>query len=359
MGKNYQDGSSSDSSDEKSSPTAASRSCSHVKRAVDSAKLRKLLKTTGLLLDCEQCLNSAVASPAVEACEKPDSPGGFEYDNTLWLCLKCGSQLCGRSKNQHALLHYKTPRSDCHALTLNTRSFEIWCYECDNEVKADSRKNLLECVEFVKGLAQKPPVAAPLENIENKIISTFESLRPLVPVGEANNSAVDGNKTAIPLPPIPGMAKRINEPLVTYGNCNSLPLISTVLANVNNKSAATEQLPRVRGLTNLGNTCFFNAVMQCLAQTPYLLDVLRESAEPGEEFTLPGGTFKSKDDEVLNLPPIKGTLSAWGSLTSALAQTLEELQSGGGVFNPSKLFNKLCASAPNSKVVINMTLTNY
>lgn len=183
----------------------------------------------------------------------------------------------------------QTPHSDCHALTLNTRSFEIWCYECDNEVKADSRKNLLECVEFVKGLAQKPPVAASLENIENKIISTFEALRPLVPAGEANNSAVGGNKTAIPLPPppplppIPGMAKRINEPLVTYGNYNSLPLISTGLTNTNNKSAATEQLPRVRGLTNLGNTCFFNAVMQCLAQTPYLLDVLRESAEPGEE----------------------------------------------------------------------------
>lgn len=115
MGKNYQewkDGSSSDSSDEKSSPTAASRSCTHVKKAVDSAKLRKLLKTTGLLLDCKQCLNSAAASPAAEACETPDSPGGFEYDNTLWLCLKCGSQLCGRSKNQHALQHYKVMEYD-------------------------------------------------------------------------------------------------------------------------------------------------------------------------------------------------------------------------------------------------------
>lgn len=52
---------------------------------------------------------------------------------------------------------------------------------------------------------------------------------------------------------------------------------------------------------------------------------------------MPGGTFESKD-EVLNLPPIKGTLSAWGGLTSALAQTLEELQSGGGRFKTIVFF---------------------
>ncbi|XP_061388617.1 ubiquitin carboxyl-terminal hydrolase 16/45 [Musca vetustissima] len=351
MGKNHQpdnwDDGSSDSGEEKTSPTAVTRSCPHLKRAVDSAKLRKLLKGTGLLLDCTECQRMGFTSPATEASESPSSVD-IEYDNTLWLCLKCGSQLCGRSKNQHALHHFKTPRSDCHALAMNTRSFDIWCYDCDNDVKPDSRKNLLDCVEFVKGLAQKPPV----QNVENMILGAWESLRPLVSTddnlattpqssGTVNtdcNNITGINKAiplpAPPLPPIPGMAKRTNnEPLVTtYSNFNNLPPI--------------EPLPRVRGLTNLGNTCFFNAVLQCLAQTPYLLDVLKESAEPGEEFTLPGGTFDINNDEVLKLPPIKGTLTAWGGLTSALANTLEELQSGGGVFNPSKLLNKLTTKCP-------------
>lgn len=163
---------------------------------------------------------------------------------------------------------------------MNTRSFEIWCYECDNEVKPDSRKNLLECVEFVKGLAQKPPVDS-MENLENKILTTFESLKPLLSSEENINSNMTPPAPP-PLPPIPGMAKRINEPLVTYSNYTNLQL-PTLPANGENKQAVAEQLPRVRGLTNLGNTCFFNAVMQCLAQTPYLLDVLNESAEAGEE----------------------------------------------------------------------------
>nr|XP_036227074.1 ubiquitin carboxyl-terminal hydrolase 45 isoform X2 [Bactrocera oleae]XP_036227075.1 ubiquitin carboxyl-terminal hydrolase 45 isoform X2 [Bactrocera oleae]XP_036227076.1 ubiquitin carboxyl-terminal hydrolase 45 isoform X2 [Bactrocera oleae]XP_036227077.1 ubiquitin carboxyl-terminal hydrolase 45 isoform X2 [Bactrocera oleae]XP_036227078.1 ubiquitin carboxyl-terminal hydrolase 45 isoform X2 [Bactrocera oleae] len=345
----HDDGSSTDSSEGAlQNPTSGVGVCQHVKKSVDPTKLRKVLKASGLVADCMQCSKQGATSPAAEVKESilDDSLSGFEYDTTLWLCLKCGSQLCGRSRNQHALQHYKTPHSDSHALTMNTRTFEIWCYDCDNEVKSNSRKNLLECVEMVKKAAQKPiPIASPTENtplnnIEGKILSTWESLRPLV-----ETHAVNAANKPIPLPPpppppIPGMAKRITDPAML-----SAPVVTNRQANTNDLQSI-EILPRVRGLTNLGNTCFFNAVMQCLAQTPYLLDVLKELSEPGEEFTLPGGTFKFKDDEDVHLPMIKGTLSSWGGLTAALAQALEELQSSGGVFTPSKLFDKLCIKCP-------------
>ncbi|XP_037938167.1 ubiquitin carboxyl-terminal hydrolase 45 isoform X2 [Teleopsis dalmanni] len=337
----HDDGSSTDSTDERglqTSPTAGS--CQHVKKSVDAPKLKKLLKTSGLASDCGQCKKAGATSPATEASESLNDNSCFEYDNTLWLCLKCGTQLCGRSKNQHALQHFKTPHSDSHSLTMNTRTFEIWCYECDNEVSANSRKNLLDCVDFVKKLAAKPQpsdLTALTTTLEKTIVATWETLQPTV--NSINNTAIALPPPPPPAPPAPGMAKRVTKTAKGPLELNN---------DVNNKSEVYgyEQLPRVRGLTNLGNTCFFNAVMQCLAQTPYLLEVLKELSEPGEEFTLPGGVFKYKDQSDMKLPPIKGTLSVWGGLTSALANALEELQSGGGVFTPVKLFDKLCTKCP-------------
>lgn len=57
---------------------------------------------------------------------------------------------------------------------------------------------------------------------------------------------------------------------------------------------------------------------------------------------MPGGkiTLKGEEEET-ELPPIKGRLSTWGNLTAALAETLEELQKSGGVYNPKPLFNQL------------------
>lgn len=188
----------------------------------------------------------------------------------------------------------------------------------------------MQCVEFIKKELNRASNATPtkameaLTNGETRAASADgggineDSMRSLLTNTISIVQSLGGNSS------YPGQAKRV------------LTSQSTI-----------DQLPRVRGLSNLGNTCFFNAVMQCLAQTPFLLSILNELSKPGVEFELAGGALKLKDsEEETELPPITGKLSEWGPLTAALADALEELRKSGGVFNPRKLFSNLTNKWP-------------
>lgn len=306
------DDGSSTSSDEdiqmNNSNNSSNPSCPHLGKSVDLTKLRKIIKTNGVqTTQCSEC--NKISGSANE-------DDAYSYENSLWLCLKCGSQLCGRGKNQHALNHYNTPRSDSHALAVHTTTFVVWCYPCDNEVNENSSRKLLECITFIKREAQKIQTDSnSISNLENKIASVLDTMKPLIDDTEGATNFRGS----------------------TYLKQTS---------SKENMQRSIEYLPRVRGLSNLGNTCFFNAVIQCLAQTPFLLEILKESADPGEKFHLLGGVMKIDNNEV-TLPPIKGELLKWGGFTSTLAETLEELQTiSGGVFTPRKLLQQLTSKWP-------------
>lgn len=345
-------------------PGTGGDACPHVKNSIHTQTVRKRVKSAGGLDQvCGKCVEVKSAGRVPQGPEPLDSDL-LEYDEpdpSLWMCLKCGSQLCGRSVNQHALEHYKTPRSESHALCLNTTRLQVWCYQCDQEVNPKAVPRLADIVDFVRqeakvaamksvtaGDSAAPPVAL-MSNIEETITSAVNSIRTL-----GGNAGGDGDGSSVTNSTMVYGPQKQNNVAPNYrdirldigggsagtGTGRKLPVISSSSLSI------VDSLPRLRGLSNLGNTCFFNAVVQCLTRTPYLLDVLRESSVQGEKFQLPGGPLKLKDGTVTDLSPISGELNSWGPFTQVLAETLSELQSGGGVFSPSKLFSQLTNKWP-------------
>lgn len=86
--------------------SSTSSKCSHINKSIIVAKIKKILKNNGLVTTCSECEKEKEASPTVNNHEDDE----YEYDKTLWLCLRCGVQLCGRTANKHALQHYEVYR---------------------------------------------------------------------------------------------------------------------------------------------------------------------------------------------------------------------------------------------------------
>ncbi|XP_055491850.1 ubiquitin carboxyl-terminal hydrolase 45 isoform X1 [Leucoraja erinacea] len=205
----------------------------------------------------------------------------------IWMCLKCGYQGCGQnSQEQHSLRHFHTTHLDPHCIAVCLESWIVWCYECDDELIPCNKKVLTPLMDFLQKHATK----------------THSGLNSKVTRGQDENS-----------------------------ECSEI---------VRGKHTINNTAVPVKGLSNLGNTCFFNAVMQNMAQTHLLSDLMHEMKEKGTKLKICPPTES-------NLDPLMVILPGPGSLTSAVHLFLHSMkETGKGPLVPRILFNQLCQRAP-------------
>ncbi|XP_047676618.1 ubiquitin carboxyl-terminal hydrolase 16 isoform X2 [Tachysurus fulvidraco] len=287
--------------------------CTHVRKGTDPGWLRKTSMDESWDV-CEEC----------ETCERKKESDDKDAQEmpAIWMCLKCGHRGCGRfSENQHAIKHYETPRSEQHCLVLSLDNWSVWCYICDDDISYSSTGQLAQLISNIKKQLQD----------ESRHKAATRSKCHSDPMNRAaeeeknpSSETVQENKA--------GKEQESKEEQKENKKC----------VKQNGQEAQCRTVP-VRGLSNLGNTCFFNAVLQNLSQTLLLREQL--------------GDFRDEEKSVLITPssssqldPLQVQLPRPGSLTLAMCQLLNEIQvTRKGVVTPSELFTQVCKKAARFK----------
>ncbi|KAL6976345.1 ubiquitin-specific protease ubp2 [Sarracenia purpurea var. burkii] len=254
--------------------------CSHLDKGIDLVKVSAKLGSFEHIR-CEDCREGAVDRRASKGRGKQGKKkGGGSVDTksdskAIWICLECGHLSCGgigfpTTPQSHAVRHARQTR---HPLAIQFENLQLrWCFPCTTLI----------------------PVGKLEENGEKDLLSDIVKL---IKGRSFQGTSVDAED-------------------VWFGN-------GSVTSDIKSENAPNSFDRKggymVRGLVNLGNTCFFNSIMQNLLA----MDKFRDH--------------------------FLGLVESVGPLAVSLKKLLIETSPESGIknaINPRSFFGCVCARAP-------------
>ncbi|KAI3469995.1 hypothetical protein Pfo_026658 [Paulownia fortunei] len=252
--------------------------CSHIDRAINLDKLSAKLRSSESL-KCEDCRGNFVDRQAKKGKGKHGEKGGINSKSeskAIWICLECGHFSCGgvglpTTPQSHAVRHAK---QNHHPLVVHYENHQlVWCFPCNKLIPAENSEDNKH------------------KEVLNGVVKMLKGQ--------------------------PGEGSTVDVEDVWFGSGSVTSAIkSDYSASIGADGKAGYS---IRGLVNLGNTCFFNSIMQNLLAINSLRDY-----------------FFKLDESV-------------GPLSAALRKLFLETSAAAGlrsVINPRSLFGSLCIKAP-------------
>ncbi|VDM96544.1 unnamed protein product [Thelazia callipaeda] len=257
-------------------------------------KLKARLKRSIEVNYCDNCPNLTIE----------------ERQSLVWVCVTCSHFGC--EENRHSLNHFKETRSGMkHPLYFAIENQKFRCLDCAKDFHSSEEES------------------GPMKTFVNDYNSFMKTVSK-VRTGESQ-SIKGGN---------------IDESSLSVEDADiKRKCVGRRLSNnkVNTDEKSNQVVP-IKGLVNLGNTCFFNSITQCLLHT-HTLSVYIDLVGREDSIELMSNTFLIGDKEV-KVPHVHLPLGSFnGPLNKVFANFLRDFKAGKTV-NPLDLFTEISKRAP-------------